>query len=107
MGKRPARSAAFSPLSPCSAAVLDHRLTVWLHTLTRRATSLWLNPCRNSLNPSSRRRSSASKSRLTPRGLPIAVMAHRTNRSLLYIMRDSVDHSPGERSDETYVRVAG
>ena len=64
----PARPSSVPPGRRPSA----QRLTVWRHTCTRRATSDGLRaPFSNRRTASKRRFSSATKSRLTPAGLPI------------------------------------
>ena len=70
-GFRPARPAFLSPLIPDAPSSLAQRLTDWRCTPTRRATSAWLDPSRNSRAASSRRLSSTSKSRRTPNGFPM------------------------------------
>jgi len=56
-----------------------------------RATSAWLFPCCNKLAARRRRASSASKSRFTPRGLPMPAKLYQTSAYVNYIMRDSIE----------------
>ena len=75
---------------PFPASVFAHRLTVWLQTFRRRATSLWFRPSRSRPSPFSRRCSKASKSRSHATSIAHVFKTISNNSPLLYIMRDSV-----------------
>jgi hypothetical protein len=87
-GFRPARPAFLSPFIPDAPSSFAHRLTDWRCTPTRRATSAWLAPCRNSRAASSRRLSSASKSRRTPIGFPMHSTLTRNRSYVTIICKD-------------------
>jgi hypothetical protein len=70
-GLRPARPAFFSAVRPSPSTCLAQRCTVCRCTPSMRAISAWLSPCWNKRAARKRRASNASKSRFTPRGLPI------------------------------------
>jgi hypothetical protein len=70
-GLRPARPACRRPSRPPSAICRAQRLTLCALTFKRRATLDWLNPSASNSAAWMRRRSKASKSRLTPAGLPM------------------------------------
>src|SRR5713226_6035477 len=91
-GLRPARPAFFSAARPSDSKHLAQRCTVCRCTPSTRATSAWLSPCRNKLAARRRRASSASKSRFTPRGLPMPAKLYQTRACVNYIMRDSIVH---------------
>jgi hypothetical protein len=70
-GLRPARPALLRPARPDSFRVRAQRLTDCRCTPTWRDTSASLSPFLRSVAAFSRRSSNASKSRLTPAGLPM------------------------------------
>ncbi len=70
-GLRPARPAPRRASTPFKSTSAAHRLTDCRCTPTRRATSACGTPALRSFAAFNRRRSNSSKSRCTPRGLPI------------------------------------
>lgn len=79
-GGRPIFFALRRDRRPPSSSCCAQRLTDWRWTPTSRATSDWLRPLRNRSTAFIRRFSSASKSRRTPAGFPIAASIDGTER---------------------------